>query len=37
MILWMVADKECTVTEIAEPFKMSLNAISKHTKADEQK
>ena len=32
----MVAEKECTVSEMAEPFKVSLNAISKHIKVLEK-
>jgi len=35
-ILRMVAEKECTVSEMAEPFKMSLNAVSKHIKVLEK-
>lgn len=35
-ILRMVAEKECTVSEMAEPFKMSLAAVSKHIKVLEK-
>lgn len=35
-ILRMVAEKECTVSEMAEPFNVSLNAISKHIKVLEK-
>jgi DNA-binding transcriptional ArsR family regulator len=31
-ILLQIAEKECTVTELAAPFKMSLAAVSKHLK-----
>lgn len=35
-ILKMVAERECTVSEMAEPFRMSLNAVSKHIKVLEK-
>lgn len=35
-ILRMVAEKECTVSQLAEPFRVSLNAISKHIKVLEK-
>jgi len=31
-LLNYLAEKECMVTELAEPFDMSLNAVSKHLK-----
>jgi DNA-binding transcriptional ArsR family regulator len=35
-ILLQLADRECTVSEIAEPYKMSLAAVSKHLKVLER-
>ena len=35
-ILRMIADREYKVTELAKPFDMSLNAISKHLKVLER-
>jgi DNA-binding transcriptional ArsR family regulator len=35
-ILRLVAERECTVSEMAEPFRMSLNAVSKHIKVLEK-
>lgn len=31
-ILALVGERACTITELAEPFKMSLAAVSKHIK-----
>lgn len=31
-LLQYLSEKECMVTELAEPFSMSLNAVSKHLK-----
>jgi DNA-binding transcriptional ArsR family regulator len=35
-ILNRVAEDECTITELAEPFKMTLAAVSKHIKVLEK-
>jgi DNA-binding transcriptional ArsR family regulator len=35
-MLGMVADRECSVTELAQPFDMSLAAVSKHLRTLEQ-
>jgi DNA-binding transcriptional ArsR family regulator len=35
-LLLAIAEKDCMVTELAAPFAMSLNAVSKHLKVLEQ-